>query len=93
MKRTLLIAVIGALLLPAVASADSYRSGRRLDAIQSGRLYDPILTPQMNPSFEFNDPNEEAKFLFDLRKGRVKTDRIPENQMRYFQMQLDRSRN
>ncbi|AKI03050.1 hypothetical protein IMCC20628_04377 [Hoeflea sp. IMCC20628] len=92
MKRTLLIALISAILLPAVASADSERSGRRLDAIQSGRLYDPILTPQMNPSFEFNDSNAEARFLFDLRKGRVKSERIPENQMRYFQIQLDRER-
>ncbi len=92
MKRTLLIALMGLVLLPALASADSNRTGRRLDAIQSGRLYDPILTPQMNPSFEFNDSSAEARFLFDLRKGRVNTDRIPKTQMRYFQMQLDNSR-
>lgn len=92
MKRTLLIALMGVVLLPVVASADSNRSGRRLDAIQSGRLYDPILTPQLNPSFEFNDPNAEATFLHQLRQGRVNADRIPQAQRQYFQLQLDRSR-
>ena len=58
MKRPLLIALIGLMLLPVPASAE--RVGRRLDAIQSGRLYDPVLTPQMNPSFHFQ-PNAEAE--------------------------------
>jgi hypothetical protein len=91
MKRTILIALAGLLVLPTLASADSYRSGRRLDAIQSGRLYDPILTPQMNPSYEFQ-PNAEAMFLRDLRRGRVNVERIPERQRQYFQMQLDSGR-
>jgi hypothetical protein len=92
MRRTLLIALLGVVLLPAIASAGSDRMGRRLDAIQSGRLYDPILTPQLNPGFEFNDSSAEAMFLRDLRQGRVRTERIPEAQLQYFQMQLDSTR-
>lgn len=92
MKRIVLIALAGVLVLPTLAWADSSRSGRRLDAIQSGRLYDPILTPQLNPGFEFNDPNAEARFLHELRRGRVNVDRIPEQQLQYFQMQLNRDR-
>jgi len=86
MKRPLLIALIGLMLLPVPASAE--RVGRRLDAIQSGRLYDPVLTPQMNPSFHFQ-PNAEADFLRALRQGRVNVDRIPEAQREYFQMRLN----
>ncbi|MBC7284313.1 hypothetical protein [Hoeflea sp.] len=86
MTRPLLIALIGLMLIPAPASAE--RQGRRLDAIQSGRLYDPILTPQMNPSFQFQ-PNAEADFLRALRQGRVNVDRIPEAQRDYFQMRLN----
>lgn len=92
MRRAILIALLGVVLLPAIASADSDRMGRRLDAIQSGRLYDPILTPQLNPGFEFNDSNAEVMFLRDLRQGRVRTERIPEAQLQYFQMQLDTNR-
>ena len=92
MRRTIIIALLGLSLLPVSAWASSDRMGRRLDAIQSGRLYDPILTPRMNPSFEFNDPNAEARFLYDLRQGRVNTGRIPERQLQYFQMQLDKKR-
>jgi len=92
MRRTLLIALLGVVMLPGFASAGSDRLGRRLDAIESGRLYDPILTPQLNPGFEFNDPNAEAMFLHQLRKGRVNVERIPEAQLHYFQMQLDNSR-
>lgn len=92
MRRTLLIALMGLVLLPGLAFAESDRMGRRLDAIQSGRLYDPILTPQMNPNFEFNDPNAEAMFLQQLRKGQIKIEQIPEAQRQYFRMQLDNSR-
>jgi len=92
MRRALLIALVGVLLLPAVASAGSDRVGRRLDAIQSGRLYDPILTPQLNPGFEFNDRSAETMFLRDLRQGRVNPETIPEAQRDYFQMQLDSGR-
>lgn len=90
--RPLLIALIGLILIPAVVWADSNRTGRRLDAIQSGRLYDPILTPQLNPNFEFSDPNAEAMFLHQLRQGRVVIEEIPEQQRQYFQMQLERNR-
>ncbi|KGF67552.1 hypothetical protein LL06_21660 [Hoeflea sp. BAL378] len=86
MRHALLIALVGLLLIPVPASAE--RLGRRLDAIQSGRLYDPVLTPQMNPSFQFQ-PNAEERFLYDLRKGRVNIDRIPEAQRDYFQMRLN----
>ena len=91
MKRMLLIALMGVVVLPSAACAGSDRVGRRLDAIQSGRLYDPVLTPQFNPGFEFQ-PNAEALFLRDLRQGRVNVDRIPEAQRQYFQMQLDQTR-
>lgn len=91
MTRIALIALMGLVLLPAQASAGSDRMGRRLDAIQSGRLYDPILTPQLNPGFEFQ-PDAEARFLYDLRRGRVDAGRIPEAQMQYFQMQLESTR-
>jgi len=89
MKSPLLIALIGLMLLPVPAQAE--RLGRRLDAITSGRLYDPILTPQMNPSYQFQ-PNAEAMFLRDLRQGRVNVDRIPEAQLNYFQFKLDQRR-
>ena len=50
MRRRLLIALLGAALFPGLAFAASDRMGRRLDAIQSGRLYDPVLTPQLDNS-------------------------------------------
>lgn len=89
MKRLLLSALAAAFLLPIPAEAD--RLGRRLDAIQSGRLYDPLLTPRFNPSFEFQ-PNAEARFLHDLRQGRVNIDEIPERQRQYFQMRIEQNR-
>lgn len=92
MKRILLIALVALVALPSLASAGTDRTGRKLDAIQSGRLYDPILTPQMNPDFEFNDPNAEAKFLLDVRRGRFDLNRVPEAQRSYFQFQLENSR-
>tara|TARA_R110002020_G_scaffold135228_6_gene302044 strand:- start:6013 stop:6279 length:267 start_codon:yes stop_codon:yes gene_type:complete len=87
MKRPLLIALLGLMLIPVPASAQA-NAGRKLDAIQSGRLYDPVLTPQMNPSFQFQ-PNAEADFLRALRQGRVDTDRIPERQLDYFRFKLE----
>ncbi|PWV98313.1 hypothetical protein DFR52_105296 [Hoeflea marina] len=92
MQRILLIALVALIALPSVASAERDRTGRKLDAIQSGRLYDPILTPQMNPRFEFNDPNAEAKFLLDVRQGRFDLNRVPEGQRQYFQFQLENAR-
>lgn len=91
MKRLVLIALAGAFVLPTLVWADSNRTGRRLEAIQSGRLYDPLLTPQLNPSFEFQ-PNAEARFLYDLRNGRVSIDEVPEGQRQYFRMQIERNR-
>lgn len=91
MTKAILIAVLGLLMLPSLASAGSDRLGRRFDAIQTGRLYDPVLTPQLNPSFQFQ-PNTEAMFLQQLRQGRVNVERIPETQRQYFQMQLDNTR-
>ncbi|OCW59003.1 hypothetical protein [Hoeflea olei] len=89
MKTTLPLILVGLMLLPVPAQAE--RQGRRIDAIQSGRLYDPILTPQLNPSYHFQ-PNAEAQFLYELRKGRVRTDRVPEAQMNYFFEQLERQK-
>ena len=90
MRHTLLVGLIGLMLVPAPASAQ-FSPGRKLDAIQSGRHYDPLLSPRMNPSFQFQ-PNAEARFLHELRQGRVNVDRIPEAQRQYFQMQLDRTK-
>lgn len=87
MTRPLLIALLGLMLIPVPATAQA-NAGRKFDAIQSGRLYDPLLTPQMNPSFQFQ-PNAEARFLHELRQGRVNVDRIPEAQREYFQMRLN----
>lgn len=92
MKRLMMIALAGLILMPVAALADSDRMGRRLDAIQSGRMYDRVLTPQLNPNYQFNENGAEASFLYDLRQGRVNTDRIPERQLQYFQMQLDKER-
>jgi hypothetical protein len=91
MKRLLLTALAGIFLLPTLAWADFGGTGRKLDAIRSGRLYDRMLTPQLNPSFTFQ-PNAEARFLYDLRKGRVNIDEIPERQLQYFQMQIEQNR-
>ena len=87
MRHPLLIALLGLMLVPVPASAQS-NTGRKLDAIQSGRHYDRLLSPSMNPSYQFQ-PNAEAMFLQDLRTGRVDIDRIPEAQRQYFQMQLN----
>lgn len=92
MKRILLITLVALVALPPMTSAGTDRTGRKLDAIQSGRLYDPILTPQMNPGFEFNDPNAEARFLLDVRRGRFDLNQVPEAQREYFKMQLENTR-
>ena len=90
MTRLLLIALIGIFALLSVASADSTRSGRRLDEIATGRLYDPLLTPKMNPDFAF-EPNAEADFLRDIRSGRFDINRLPERQRTYYLLQLDQN--
>ncbi|WP_420407848.1 hypothetical protein [Hoeflea sp.] len=91
MKRLMLTALAGVFLLPAAAWADFGMSGRKLDAIQSGRHYDPLLTPQLNPSFDLR-PDAEARLLYDLRRGTVHIDEIPEGQRQYFRMRLEKNR-
>jgi len=85
MRRIILVALALAMATPAVASD---RRGAKLDAIASGRLYDRILTPQLNPGFSF-DAQGERQFLDDVRNGRSTIDDAPEGQRQYFQMQLD----
>lgn len=88
MKRLLYTLLALAVVLPASALADS-NNGRRLDAIATGRLYDPILTPQLNPDFELLDPSAEAALLRDIRDGRVDLNRMPEAQRQYYMDRLD----
>lgn len=87
MRRIFLVALLGLILVPEMASAGR-QTGRKLDAIQSGRHYDPILTPQMNPSFHLF-PNAEAQFLRDVRRGGFDLNQLPEAQRRYYRMKLD----
>lgn len=57
--------------LALVAAAPAVAGGR-LDAITSGRLYDRLLTPQLNPSHSFVDPGAEKLYRKDLAEGRIK---------------------
>lgn len=92
MKQLLVIlhaaAALAPTLAPTLAEAGGMNSGRRLDAIASGRLYDPILTPQVNPGFHFVDPTAEAALLRDIRDGRVNLDAMPEAQRNYYLQRL-----
>jgi hypothetical protein len=85
------IALIALALLAATPAMAGSRQGAKLDAITSGRLYDRILTPQLNPSYSF-DAQGERQFLDDLRNGRSTLDAVPEGQREYFRMQMDMSR-
>ena len=84
----LAVATLGPTLAPTLAQAGGMNTGRRLDAIASGRLYDPILTPQANRGFHFVDPSAEAAFLRDIRNGRVNLDAMPEGQRNYYLQKL-----
>ncbi|HMQ57319.1 MAG TPA: hypothetical protein PKE65_02115 [Rhizobiaceae bacterium] len=70
MQRAIL-AVSLALLSTGSALADSKghnRSGGRLDAIAQGRIYDRLLTPQLNPGFSFAPgTDEQARRSMRLR--------------------------
>jgi hypothetical protein len=85
------IALIALALLAATPAMAGSRQGAKLDAITSGRLYDRILTPQLNPSYSF-DAQGERQFLDDVRNGRSTLDAVPEGQREYFRMQMDMSR-
>lgn len=87
MRRIFLIVLLGLVFMPDMASAER-RTGRKLDAIRSGRHYDRILTPQLNPDFHLF-PNAEARFLNDVRRGRFNLDSLPEGQQRYYRMRLN----
>jgi len=89
-RRAFLGAILALPAAPALAFEGS-RGGGRLNAIASGRLYDPILTPKLNPSFAL-DRRAEQKLLRDLRSGRVDTREIPERQLRYFEFRLQQQR-
>lgn len=88
MRKIVLIALALTVAAPAMAGS---RQGAKLDAITSGRLYDRILTPQLNPSYSF-DAQGERQFLDDVRNGRSTLDAVPEGQREYFQMQMDQGR-
>lgn len=85
------IALIALALLAATPALASDRRGAKLDAIASGRFYDRVLTPQLNPSYSF-DAQGERQFLDDVRNGRSTLDAVPEGQRYYFQMQMDQGR-
>lgn len=85
------IALVALALLAATPALASDRRGAKLDAIASGRFYDRILTPQLNPSYSF-DAQGERQLLDDIRAGRTSFDSIPEGQRQYFQMQMDQGR-
>ena len=85
------IALIALALLAATPALAGSRHGAKLDAITSGRLYDRILTPQLNPSFSL-DHRAEQQLFDDIRAGRTNLNSIPEQQRYYFQMQMDQGR-
>jgi|GEM_PF-1390469 hypothetical protein len=88
----LLPALLIALLSVPVAASAGPNNSRRLDAIATGRLYDPILTPQLNPDFELVDPSAEAALLRDIRDGRFNLDRLPPAQRSYYLQLLEAGR-
>lgn len=55
----------------AISIAVPAHAGGRWDAITSGRIYDRILTPQLNPSRSFVDDRALRLYYKDLREGRV----------------------
>jgi hypothetical protein len=91
MKRRAFLAAILALPAAPALAFEGSRGGGRLNAIASGRLYDPILTPKLNPSFAL-DSRAEQQLLRDMRNGRVDRRDIPEQQLRYFEFRLQQQR-
>ena len=85
MFRFILIALLVLVVAPAFASD---RHAGRLNAITSGRLYDRILTPQLNPGFAL-DSRAEQELLKDVRAGRFNLDQVPPAQRYHFELQLD----
>ncbi|EDQ31719.1 hypothetical protein HPDFL43_17915 [Hoeflea phototrophica DFL-43] len=64
----------------AVMAAIPAQASGRWDAISSGRIYDRLLTPQLNPSFSFVDDRAARLYQKDLAEGRVKP---PQKGQRY----------
>lgn len=91
MRKLVLIALALFIVAPAAAGDRSSMGGGRLNAITSGRLYDRILTPQLNPSFTLDQRAEEQLFD-DVRAGRTNLDVVPEEQRHYFELQMDMGR-
>ena len=91
MRKLVLIALVLFIAAPAAAGDGTSRGGARLNAITSGRLYDRILTPQLNPSFSLDQRAEEQLFD-DVRAGRTNLNVVPEEQRRYFELQMDMGR-
>lgn len=88
MRKTVLTVLA---LLAATPAFAGDRRGAKLDAIASGRLYDRILTPQLNPGYSF-DAQGERQFLDAVRSGRSVIEEAPEEQREYFRMQMDTGR-
>ncbi|MCY0148908.1 hypothetical protein OEG84_14650 [Hoeflea sp. G2-23] len=63
----------------AVPAQAGSRSGGRLDAITTGRIYDRLLTPQLNPDYAFADPQAQRRFGADVREGRIKMPERPQH--------------
>ena len=89
MNRRTLIAALA--LLPVAPASAFARSGGRLEAVTSGRVYDRILTPRLNPSFSL-EPRAEYQLLRDIRHGRIDTSLIPPGRLRYLLNRLDNGR-
>jgi hypothetical protein len=88
MFRTIMIISTAGILAATTASADDpLPKGRKLDAIASGRLYDRLLTPQLNPGYDF-DYRAEQQFMNDLREGAIDLNAVPEPRRSYFDFQL-----
>lgn len=91
MRKLALIALALFIVAPATAGDRTSMGGGRLNAIAAGRLYDRILTPQLNPSFSLDNVAEEQLFD-DVRAGRTNLNVVPEEQRHYFEMQMDMGR-
>lgn len=78
MVRMIALALAGMAAVAVPAQAES-RSGGRLDAITTGRLYDRLLTPQLNPDYAFADPQAQRSFSADVQEGRIKIPERPQH--------------
>jgi hypothetical protein len=87
MNKLILTTMLFAVAFPVAAFDRSGGGGRKLDAIANGRLYDRLLTPQLNPSFVL-DYRAEQQLLGDLRSGQMELNDLPAPMRFRFDMML-----